>query len=48
MREHLAVLKAVRDHEVEMAEYLTKIHIENSKRAYIEAINSKNQQVSEG
>ncbi|WP_232725479.1 GntR family transcriptional regulator [Bacillus sp. FJAT-44742] len=48
MREHLAVLKAVRDHEVEMAEYLTKIHIENSKRAYIEAINSKNKQVSEG
>ncbi|SDH15366.1 transcriptional regulator, GntR family [Alteribacillus persepolensis] len=41
MREHLAVLKAVRDQEVEMAEYLTKIHIENSKKAYLNSINKK-------
>jgi hypothetical protein len=25
--------------EIEMAEYLTKIHIENSRKAYIEAVN---------
>ncbi|SFE87787.1 GntR family transcriptional regulator [Alteribacillus iranensis] len=41
MKEHLAVLKAVRDEEVEMAEYLTKIHIENSKKAYLDAIDHK-------
>lgn len=41
MREHLAVLKAVYEEEAEMAEYLTKIHIENSKRAYLDAIKHK-------
>ncbi|MGO4886704.1 GntR family transcriptional regulator [Anaerobacillus sp. MEB173] len=44
MKEHLDALKAVRNQEVEMAEYITKIHIENSKKAYIEAI--KNSQKS--
>ncbi|WP_096203290.1 GntR family transcriptional regulator [Bacillus sp. FJAT-45350] len=38
MREHLHVLKAVRNQEVEMAENLTKIHIENSKKAFIDSI----------
>ncbi|WP_420830395.1 GntR family transcriptional regulator [Bacillus piscicola] len=40
MREHLAVLKAVSDQESEMAEYLTKIHIEHSKKAYLDSIDS--------
>ncbi|MFC0471216.1 GntR family transcriptional regulator [Halalkalibacter kiskunsagensis] len=38
MKEHLEVFKAVRNQEVEMAEYLTKIHIENSKKAYLSSI----------
>ncbi|MFT8320953.1 MAG: GntR family transcriptional regulator [Bacillus sp. (in: firmicutes)] len=35
IREHIDILKAIRNGEGEMAEYLTKIHIENSKKAYI-------------
>ncbi len=35
LREHIQIMKALRDKEVEMAEYQTKIHIENSKKAYI-------------
>ncbi|MBU8908243.1 GntR family transcriptional regulator [Desertibacillus haloalkaliphilus] len=46
MKEHLDVLKAVRNQEVEMAEYLTKIHIENSKKAYVDAIKGNKQQVN--
>jgi DNA-binding GntR family transcriptional regulator len=38
MKEHLEVFKAVRNQEVEMAENLTKIHIENSKKAYLNSI----------
>jgi DNA-binding GntR family transcriptional regulator len=38
LREHIEIMKAVRNKEVEMAEYLTKIHIENSKKAYINYI----------
>lgn len=38
MKEHLAIMKALRNKEVELAEYLTKIHIENSKKAYIKSI----------
>ncbi|WP_096198852.1 GntR family transcriptional regulator [Bacillus sp. FJAT-45350] len=40
-REHIEVLKAVRNKESDMAQYLTKIHIENSKKAYLEAIIKK-------
>jgi DNA-binding GntR family transcriptional regulator len=39
MKEHLEIMKAVRNKEVEMGEYLTKIHIENSKKAYIRFLN---------
>ncbi|RJS61861.1 GntR family transcriptional regulator [Bacillus sp. PK3_68] len=39
MEEHLNIMKAIINQEAEMAEYLTKIHIENSKKAYIEAVN---------
>lgn len=37
MKEHRDIMSAVRNKEMEMAEYLTKIHIENSKKAYIDA-----------
>ncbi|MBT2700586.1 GntR family transcriptional regulator [Bacillus sp. ISL-40] len=33
--EHIDIMKALRDKEAEMAEYLMRIHIENSKKAYI-------------
>ncbi|WP_071395782.1 GntR family transcriptional regulator [Bacillus tuaregi] len=39
MREHVEIMKAIINQETEMAEYLTKIHIENSKKAYIDAVN---------
>lgn len=35
VREHIDIMKALRDKEAEMAEYLMRIHIENSKKAYI-------------
>jgi DNA-binding GntR family transcriptional regulator len=38
MKEHVEMMKAIVNQETEMAEYLTKIHIENAKKAYIEAI----------
>lgn len=38
MEEHLKIMEAIVNREMEMAEYLTKIHIENSKKAYIEAV----------
>ncbi|WP_338451603.1 GntR family transcriptional regulator [Niallia oryzisoli] len=39
MKEHIEIMKAIINQETEMAEYLTKIHIENSKKAYIDAVN---------
>ncbi|KAB7705620.1 GntR family transcriptional regulator [Bacillus aerolatus] len=39
MEEHLGIMKAIVNQEAEMAEYLTKIHIENAKKAYIETVN---------
>jgi DNA-binding GntR family transcriptional regulator len=38
MEEHRDVLVAVRNKESEMAEYLTRIHIENSRKAYMEVL----------
>jgi DNA-binding GntR family transcriptional regulator len=38
MEEHLKIMDAIINQESEMAEYLTKIHIENSKKAYVEAV----------
>jgi DNA-binding FadR family transcriptional regulator len=35
LKEHIDIMKALRDQETEMAEYLMRIHIENSKKAYI-------------
>ncbi|WP_257352181.1 GntR family transcriptional regulator [Pseudalkalibacillus decolorationis] len=41
MKEHLDIMKAVRNKEAEMAEYMTKIHIENSKKAYVNYVKNK-------
>ncbi|MEB3101263.1 GntR family transcriptional regulator [Ferviditalea candida] len=38
MKEHLEVLQAVQRKETELAEYLTKIHLEKSRRAYMEVM----------
>ncbi|WP_248926939.1 GntR family transcriptional regulator [Paenibacillus hamazuiensis] len=38
MEEHRDLASAVRNGEAELAESLTKIHLENSKRAYLEAL----------
>jgi len=38
LREHIGIMKAIRNGEVEMAESLTKIHIENAKKAYIHIV----------
>ncbi|WML60446.1 GntR family transcriptional regulator [Neobacillus sp. PS2-9] len=38
LREHIDIMKALRDKETELAEYLMRIHIENSKKAYINYI----------
>ncbi|MEH7301299.1 GntR family transcriptional regulator, partial [Neobacillus drentensis] len=38
LREHIDIMKALRDKEAELAEYLMRIHIENSKKAYINYI----------
>jgi DNA-binding GntR family transcriptional regulator len=35
LKEHIDIMKALRNQETEMAENLMKIHIENSKKAYI-------------
>jgi DNA-binding GntR family transcriptional regulator len=40
LKEHIDIMKALRDKETEMAEYLMRIHIENSKKAYITYIES--------
>ena len=40
LREHIDIMKALRDKEADMAEYLMRIHIENSKKAYITYINN--------
>ncbi|MGG3563965.1 GntR family transcriptional regulator [Neobacillus rhizosphaerae] len=38
LKEHIDIMKALRDKEAELAEYLMRIHIENSKKAYINYI----------
>jgi len=43
MKEHLEIMKALRKRDVEMAALLTKLHIENSKRAYIASIEKLNE-----
>lgn len=39
--EHREQAKAVRGGEAEQAEYITRIHLENSKKAYLEALNKQ-------
>lgn len=41
MEEHRDLAKAVRDGEAELAENFTKIHLENSKKAYLEALSKE-------
>lgn len=40
LKEHIDIMKALRDKDTEIAEYLMRIHIENSKKAYITYIES--------
>lgn len=40
LKEHIDIMKALRDKDTEIAEYLMRIHIENSKKAYIAYIES--------
>ena len=35
LNEHIEIMKALQNREAEIAEYLMRIHIENSKKAYI-------------
>lgn len=35
LHEHIEIMKALKNKETEMAEYLMKIHIENAKKAYM-------------
>jgi DNA-binding GntR family transcriptional regulator len=46
LREHIDIMKALRDKEAEMAEYLMRIHIENSKKAYITYIENIKEKLS--
>ncbi|MCQ6279411.1 GntR family transcriptional regulator [Bacillus sp. EB600] len=48
MEEHLKIMEAILNQEIEMAEYLTKIHIENSKKAYVEGIKKVEEKKSRG
>ncbi|WML55844.1 GntR family transcriptional regulator [Neobacillus sp. PS3-12] len=40
LKEHIGIMKALHDQDVEIAEYLMRIHIENSKKAYINYVES--------
>ncbi|MGA5688685.1 GntR family transcriptional regulator [Cytobacillus pseudoceanisediminis] len=40
LKEHIDIMKALRDKDAEIAEYLMRIHIENSKKAYMAYMNS--------
>ncbi|MEH7401935.1 GntR family transcriptional regulator [Gottfriedia acidiceleris] len=46
LREHIEIMKAVRNKEIEMSEYLTKIHIENSRRAYMNYIEKRKEKTT--
>nr|WP_221452234.1 GntR family transcriptional regulator [Bacillus benzoevorans] len=35
LQEHIEIMKALKNREAEIAEYLMRIHIENSKKAYV-------------
>ena len=39
MEEHLRIMEAIINQEIEMAEYLTKIHIENSEKRILRQSN---------
>ncbi|MEH7438604.1 GntR family transcriptional regulator [Neobacillus drentensis] len=46
LREHIDIMKALRDKEAELAEYLMRIHIENSKKAYITYIKNIKEKIN--
>lgn len=46
LREHIDIMKALRDKEAELAEYLMRIHIENSKKAYITYIKNMKEKLN--
>lgn len=48
LSEHRDILIAVRNKEVEMAELKTRIHLENSKKAYMEMIEKNKKQSKKG
>jgi DNA-binding GntR family transcriptional regulator len=40
LKEHIDIMKALRDKDAEIAEYLMRIHIENSKKAFVAYLKS--------
>lgn len=46
LREHIDIMKALHDKEAELAEYLMRIHIENSKKAYITYIKTIKEKIN--
>ncbi|MGG1401657.1 GntR family transcriptional regulator [Bacillus salipaludis] len=45
LREHIEIMKALRNQETELAEYFMRIHIENSKKAYITYIQNRKEKL---
>ncbi|MFD0829283.1 GntR family transcriptional regulator [Neobacillus sp. M.A.Huq-85] len=46
LREHIEIMKALRNQETELAEYFMRIHIENSKKAYITYIQNRKEKLN--
>jgi DNA-binding GntR family transcriptional regulator len=45
VHEHIKIMKAVRNKEVELVENLMRIHIENSRRAYVNSMEKRKEKV---
>ena len=43
LNEHIEIMKALKNSEVEIAQYLMRIHIENSKKAYVAYMKNVNE-----
>ena len=46
LREHIEIMKALRNQETELAQYFMRIHIENSKKAYITYIQNRKEKLN--
>ncbi|MED1472264.1 GntR family transcriptional regulator [Bacillus salipaludis] len=46
LREHIEIMKALRNQETDLAEYFMRIHIENSKKAYITYIQNRKEKLN--